>query len=177
MGDFELNVLPLKKTLLLLVSVGAAVGIACGGPEAIGGSTVEPATAVKSLTATPEAPARVPEASPTPGAPEIAAQTGELEVRVTDAPPEGVSHIVVTVSEIQVHKVGPDEDSGWIPIIEEEMTFDLVELTGVEEVLGTKELAVGKYTQIRMDVVKVDVHAETQRGAGICDEGRDCLKW
>ena len=89
---------------------------------------------------------------PTPAG--IPVQTGELEVRVTDAPPEGVSNIVVTVNKIEVHKAGAD---GWITLIEEEKTFDLVLITGVEEVLGTKELAVGKYTQIRMAVLNVDV--------------------
>ena len=95
-------------------------------------------------------------APPTAEPPEAA--TGVLEIRVTDAPPEGVTRIDVTVSEIQVHKGDiEDEEEGWITVIEEEKTFDLVKLTGVEEVLGAEIFAAGKYTQIRMDIDEVIV--------------------
>ena len=55
---------------------------------------------------------------------------------------------------------------GWLTLFSvtsttpEPMTFDLVQVTGIEEVLGTQEFAVGKYTQIRMDVDKVLVTHE-----------------
>ena len=73
---------------------------------------------------------------------------------------------MVTVSNIQVHKAGSDEEEGWLTLFSvtsttpEPMTFDLVQVTGIEEVLGTQEFAVGKYTQIRMDVEKVMVTHE-----------------
>jgi hypothetical protein len=92
---------------------------------------------------------------------------GLLEVRVTDAPPEGVTSIVVTVSNIEVHRADASEDQGWLTLFESSTTtestprsFDLVELTGIEEVLGTEELPAGKYTQIRMAVDKVVVTHE-----------------
>ena len=65
---------------------------------------------------------------------------GLLEVRVTDAPPEGVTSVVVTVNNIQVHQAGAaDEESGWLTLfavtsttstVVEPKKFDLVEVTG-----------------------------------------------
>ena len=81
--------------------------------------------------------------------------SGLLEVRVTDAPPEGVTSIVVTVNNIQVHQAGAaDEESGWLTLfaitsttstVVNSKTFDLVEFTGIEGVLGVDTLPVGKY--------------------------------
>ncbi|MDP2718888.1 MAG: hypothetical protein Q8P44_03520, partial [Dehalococcoidia bacterium] len=42
-----------------------------------------------------------------------AGSTGKIEVRATDAPPEGVSRIMVTAENIQVHRSGASENS-WI---------------------------------------------------------------
>ena len=114
------------------------------------------ATSVPTATATLR-PTATLQPTVTPTATEVPVEIGELEVRVTDAPPEGVSNILVTISNIEVHKAGSDEEEGWTTVIEEEKTFDLVEIEGLEEVLGTNELAAGKHTQIRMDVVNVDV--------------------
>jgi len=85
------------------------------------------------------------------------ADAGILEVRATDAPPQGVSEILVSVDDIQVHKAGAGEGSGWITIIEEEKTFDLIKISGIEEVLGSREIEATDYTQIRMDVLWVEV--------------------
>lgn len=85
------------------------------------------------------------------------ADAGILEVRVTDAPPQDVSEILVSVDDIQVHKAGAGEGSGWITIIEEEKTFDLIKISGIEEVLGSREIEATDYTQIRMDVLWVEV--------------------
>ena len=90
--------------------------------------------------------------------------TGSLDLRVTDAPPEGVTRIDVTVSNIEVHKADAEEEEGWIDVFPiststaQTLTFDLVEVTGIEGVLTQlDEFEVGKYTQIRMDVVTVIV--------------------
>jgi hypothetical protein len=48
-----------------------------------------------------------------------------------------------------------DDSEGWIAVVDEEKTFDLVEVQGSEVFLGTSEMAAGKYTQIRLDVIKV----------------------
>ena len=92
---------------------------------------------------------------------------GILEIRVTDAPTHDVSAINVTVGDIKVHKAGEEGDTdkaGWLTVIEECKTFDLLKLRGVEEVLGSNEVDVGHYTQIRMDVdgVVVTVDGKSQ---------------
>ena len=86
-------------------------------------------------------------------------QTGVVEVRAMDAPPTGVSSIVVTTSNIEVHKADASEES-WVSLIKEEKTFDLVTIQGAEMFLGQKELEAGQYTQIRLDVTNVKVVLE-----------------
>ena len=82
--------------------------------------------------------------------------TGTVEFRATDAPPEEITSVVVTVDNIQVHKSDTEEDS-WITVVDTEKTFDLVLIQGAEEFLGTETVEVGQYTQIRLDVTNVDV--------------------
>ena len=108
-----------------------------------------------------------------------AAATGAVEVRVTDAPrSDNVTSIMVTVSEVAIHRAaaeqtqqqqegsdnqtqqqGEEQGGGeWIPIeITGTNPFDLLQIKGIEEVLGTENVTAGKYTQIRMSVDKVEV--------------------
>jgi len=102
---------------------------------------------------TPPLSTQTPTVSPTSTA---AANTGVAEVRATDAPPAGISKILVTTKNIQVHKADAAEDS-WITVVSAEKTFDLVVIQGAELSLGQENLAPGKYTQIRFDVTKVVV--------------------
>ena len=82
--------------------------------------------------------------------------TGTVEFRATDAPPTGISSIVVTTSNIQIHKADVPEDS-WITVVSQEKTFDLVAIQGAEVFLGSENVSSGNYTQIRLDVSKVIV--------------------
>ena len=61
--------------------------------------------------------------------------TGTVEIRATDAPPAGVSKIMVTTKNIQIHKADAPEDS-WITVVSQEKTFDLVAIQGAEVFLG-----------------------------------------
>ena len=106
-------------------------------------------------TPAPE-PAPAPSPAPEPAPAPPAAGTGTIEVRATDAPPTGVSSITVTVDYIEVHQAGAPEDS-WIPVVEEEKTFNLVEIQGAEVFLGEKDVDAGQYTQIRLNVTDVTV--------------------
>ncbi len=85
--------------------------------------------------------------------------TGTIEIRATDAPPEDVTSIVVTVDNIQVHKAGADEDS-WITVVVTKPTFDLILIQDTEVFLGQATVEVGQYTQIRLDVTSVEVTLE-----------------
>ncbi|MBN1366740.1 MAG: DUF4382 domain-containing protein [Dehalococcoidales bacterium] len=173
----------MKKTIGIIISIFAMLGLVLAGCTAPGSSTT--ATNV--------------------------ASTGKIEIRVTDAPPDKtVTGIMVTVDSVKIHQAtavadGEQEteqeqeqesgngnsqnqnqnqnqnettatettatetttteaadDSGWITldILEGAETFDLLQIQGLEEILAVGELAAGKYTQIRMAVSKVEVTFE-----------------
>ena len=84
------------------------------------------------------------------------AEWGILEIRVTDPPPADVKSAIVYLTNIEVHKVS-DNESGWIPIpmSDNVSSFDLMDVVGVAEVLGSVNITAGSFTQIRMDVIEV----------------------
>jgi len=106
---------------------------------------------------TPEPiPASIPGPKPMP-----AAEYGTIEIRVTDPPSADVIHAFVTLDNIEVHREG----GGWETIdIGENVTFDLMEVIGVTEVLGSVNVTAGSFTQIRMNVPTVDVVFSTDNG-------------
>ncbi|MDP3880033.1 MAG: DUF4382 domain-containing protein [Dehalococcoidales bacterium] len=93
-----------------------------------------------------------------------AAKWGIVEIRVTDPPPADVVSAVVYLSNIEVHRVSgsdnttSDNVSGeWIQVIGAPTSFDLMDVIGVEQVLGSANITAGRFTQIRMDVDRVEV--------------------
>ena len=112
-----------------------------------------PTTAATAVTPAPQQPTSAPTTtSPGPARP------ATLEIRATDAPPpEGVSKILVTVSNIEVNVELEDTAGGWLTVVAEPKTFDLMEIMGVEELLGTADLMPGEYNQVRLNVEKVVV--------------------
>jgi hypothetical protein len=75
--------------------------------------------------------------------------TGTLILQITDAPPElDISQALVAITHIEVHLLG----KGWMRIIDDLQTFDLIELQDITAQLGTAELSAGHYTQIRLYV-------------------------
>jgi len=95
-----------------------------------------------------------------PPTPTPAEQSGIIEIRVTDPPPADVKSAIVHLSNIEVHKVS-DNGSGWITISKSPPSFDLMAVIGVTEFLGSETVTAGKFTQIRMDVEKVEVTIAT----------------
>jgi hypothetical protein len=142
-------------TVLLLVLVAACVPtsgeIATPVPAAV------PSPEEVTPPPTPEPiPASIPGPKPMP-----AAEYGTIEIRVTDPPPADVIHAFVTLDNIEVHREG----GGWETIdIGENVTFDLMEVIGVTEVLGSVNVTAGSFTQIRMNVPTVDVVFSTDNG-------------
>jgi hypothetical protein len=150
-----------NKRLLLVMMLGLVAlviaGCSSGGDEeetapdptntAIA-STVPPAA---SATSKPSAPGTT--STSVPGDEKPASGTGTLEVRVTDAPDPSITAVYVTTDNIEVSAAG----EGWITVIDEEITFELLALEGVEAILGTAQLATGKYTQVRLSVPQVEV--------------------
>ena len=99
-------------------------------------------------------PAPAPTPEPTP-APTPTVERGIIEIRVTDPPPPGVDSANVTLTKLEVHQVS-DNGSGWITIIEDEVTFDLFEIIDQAMTLGSEDVTAGKYTQIRAEVTGVE---------------------
>ena len=158
--------------VIAILAILATVGVACAQPASI------PAP-----DGTPQpAPAPAPDGTPQP-APAPAAN-GILQVYVTDAPPRNeVTSIMLTVEEVQIHKALAEQEmeqeqsnsdnqtqeqeeqqtqqgeGEWITIeiSNNATTFDLLQVKGIEQFLGTSELAEGKYTQVRLVVGKIQV--------------------
>lgn len=80
-------------------------------------------------------------------------RTGRLIVLLTDAPVD-LYQLNVTITDLEVHKVGQDgEDGEWIPLIEEEITFDLLKYRGGDTLnLASVEIDAATYNKIRMYV-------------------------
>ena len=62
----------------------------------------------------------------------------------------------MTTDNIEVPVAG----EGWLSVIDEEITFELLALEGVEAVFGTAELPAGKYTQVRLSVPEVQIEKD-----------------
>ena len=103
-----------------------------------------------------------------PVPPEKPEGDGTIIIYVTDAPPdEEVTSIMVTLSEVQVYKASAeqeqhsqDEADEWITIdISGNATFDLLQIKGIEQFLGSGELVATEYTQVRLviDTIQVKV--------------------
>jgi hypothetical protein len=103
----------------------------------------------------------------------VSAGTGNVEIRVTDAPRhDNVTAIWVKVDEVQVHKAGTshnedndDDNVEWITAnISGPNPFELLALKngGIYSILGNLNLTSGNYTQIRLvvDEVKVTINGE-----------------
>ncbi len=87
---------------------------------------------------------------------------GNIEVRVTDAPPQEVTKILITAKKLEVHRTNVDEESGWTTVLSDETTFDLVAVQGIEKILGNDDIQIGGYNQIRVDITSVLVTLKGQ---------------
>jgi hypothetical protein len=85
-----------------------------------------------------------------------AAGNGRIHIYVTDAPAEGISSIVIQASGVEVHRAG-DTEGEWITLLETPPSFDLLQLTGIQSLLGSADVASGNYTQIRLAITSVTV--------------------
>ncbi|MBI4202683.1 MAG: DUF4382 domain-containing protein [Chloroflexi bacterium] len=117
----------------------------------LAGCTSEAPTATSSpLTSPPAGTTVTATRTPTPVPP----TTGTLEVRVTDLPNPAITAIEITVEEIQVHSASDDQ---WQTVVSGPVSFDLLQVAGVEDILGSGALAPGEYTQIRLKVVSTTI--------------------
>ncbi len=149
-------------TIALVLSACGSQATPATAPAPLPAPQATPAPAVTPHPGTtPTAPPAPPAPAP---APAPATETGTVELRATDAPPKDISKIMVTTSNIEDHRAGNAEDEGWTTVVGDERTFDLLAIAGAEAFLGDKEVAAGKYTQIRLDVTRVVVTLQGNRG-------------
>ena len=79
-------------------------------------------------------------------------RTGRLTVLLMDAPVD-LEELYVTITGLEVHKVG--QDGEWIPLMDEgdEIRFDLLKYQGTETLtLASEIIEAGTYNKIRMKV-------------------------
>lgn len=147
----------LNKRLLTLMLLGLAAlviaGCSGGGDEE---TPTDPTSVPLAPTTAPTATTKPSSPGPSDGGSGTNSSTGTLEVRVTDAPDPSITAVYVTTDLIEVSMAG----EGWLTVIDEEITFELLALEGVEAVLGTAELPVGKYTQVRLSVPEVEIEKD-----------------
>lgn len=89
---------------------------------------------------------------------------GELVVKITDAPTQNqtITHVNVTISEVEVHQAGGDNNTtaGWIVVTNQTKTFDLISLKNVTAFFASTNLSAGLYTQVRLQVAACTVTAD-----------------
>ncbi len=80
---------------------------------------------------------------------------GTLDVAIQDAPSANFTHVYVTFDQIAVH---PDDGnaSDWMTVNLTEKTVDLASTSSVPQLLGSANLPVGSYTQLRIVVQSVE---------------------
>ncbi len=91
---------------------------------------------------------------------DVSANTGTIEVRVTDAPPEyAFETIEITFAEVAIHTAGDDGDGEWTYItIVDGSPIDLLTLQGgVDALLATGIVTAGNYTQPRLIIESIAV--------------------
>ncbi|MBI4304999.1 MAG: DUF4382 domain-containing protein, partial [Chloroflexi bacterium] len=74
--------------------------------------------------------------------------SGVLQVRVSDAPPPGVSSLKVTLEGLEAHATS----GRWVPILDGPVEVDLVAVDGIEHMLAEIPFTADHYTQIRLNI-------------------------
>lgn len=101
-----------------------------------------------------------------PGTPST--PNGTLNVRITDSPFSDAKAVLVTFSEVTVHRT---EGDGWqtIPFVSGgSRTCDLKKLQGPTDVLGVGSLPSGHYTQVRLVVSAANIYFDNASSGGAC---------
>lgn len=84
--------------------------------------------------------------------------TGTLAIHLTDSPFSDAKALLVTFSEVSVHRANPGEWRKLSLASGTSRTCDLKKLNGATDVLGVAGLPAGKYTQIRLQVSSADLY-------------------
>ncbi len=110
----------------------------------------------------------VASAAPTPM---LVTGMGTIQIRATDPPPPEADSVLVEVGEIEIHRVAGPE-SGWLTIVGEPVTFDLLKIDEVQKFLGSQEVPDGTYTQLRFLINKATVTVDGEEHDVIVPSGK-----
>ena len=85
--------------------------------------------------------------------------TGTLLIMIKDKPPElNITKALVSISSVCVHRTNLEDSKdnesspGWIILVNESQTYDLILLQSLSDVLAEKKISVGIYSYIRLYV-------------------------
>jgi hypothetical protein len=103
-----------------------------------------------------------------PGNPGTSTPAGTVSVRLTDSPFSDAQAVLVTFSEVSVHRSGGDWET--LPFVggSAGRTCDLKRLQGPSDVLGVGPLPAGDYTQIRLTVAAAAIYFGAPSVGGPC---------
>ena len=94
--------------------------------------------------------------------------TGTLAIHLTDSPFSDAKALLVTFSDVSVHRADPGD---WLTLpfaAGSSRTCDLKKLNGATDVLGVGSLPAGKYTQVRLNVSSVGIYFDAPSVGPAC---------
>jgi hypothetical protein len=94
--------------------------------------------------------------------------TGTLAIHLTDSPFSDAKALLVTFSDVSVHRADPGEWRTLPFAAGSSRTCDLKKLNGATDVLGVGSLPAGKYTQVRLNVSSVAIYFDAPSVGPAC---------
>jgi hypothetical protein len=139
----------LAPHLLGLAGAFALVAAACSGSSSNPSAPSVGSGTSGGATLTAGGGSTAPQAPTTGG-------SGTLSVMMTDSPFTEALAVLVTISEVSVHRTGGAWET--VPLEGGAITCDLKQLEGPVDLLAGGTLPAGKYTQIRLTVGRADIY-------------------
>jgi len=102
------------------------------------------------------------------GASSTGGSTGTLAIHITDSPFSDAKALLVTFSEVTVHRADPGEWRTLTFASGSTRTCDLKKLNGATDVLGVGSLPAGKYTQVRLNVSSAAIYFDAPSTGPAC---------
>jgi hypothetical protein len=97
--------------------------------------------------------------------------SGTLNLRITDSPYSDARALLVTFSEVSVHRADTP-DSAWLRLPFAEgataRTCDLKKLVNAQDILGVGPLVAGHYTQVRLTVSQATLYFDNPSVGAAC---------